>query len=476
MRSAKNIVVFPKQRIERRQDELAFLPAALEIVETPPSPIGRAIAFTLIAVFSAALAWACIGTVDIVAVAPGKIIPSDRTKTIQPFETGVVRAIHVRDGQSVKTGDLLLELDPTMSGAELGHLKSDLVAAQLDAARLRAALAGKDDPLAEFKPPQEASSDLIQLHRRFLLSQTAEQNAKISAIERQVAQKEAERATIKATIDKLEATITPLKERVAIREHLFNKELGSKLLYLTELQDLVGQRQEILVQQSRYSETDAAIAALVETRSKTVAEYERGLFDDLAKAEQKAAGLAQDVIKAEQRTSLQKLTAPVDGMVQQLAIHTIGGVVTPAQALLLIVPAESRLEIEAMISNRDIGFVEVGQDAAIKVDTFNFTRYGLLHGKVLTVSHDAIARDKPQDKVSDRSQGAETSSSEPKGQELTYAARVSLDRTQMEVEDKRVNLSPGMAVTVEIKTGLRSIISYLLSPLIRYKHESLRER
>jgi hemolysin D len=291
-----------------------------------------------------------------------------------------------------------------------------------------------------------------------------------------VAQKEAERATIKASIDKLEATITPLKERVAIREHLFNKELGSKLLYLTELQDLVGQRQEILVQQSRYSETDAAIAALVETRSKTVAEHERGLFDDLAKAEQKAAGLAQDVIKAEQRTSLQKLTAPVDGMVQQVAIHTIGGVVTPAQALMLIVPAESRLEIEAMISNRDIGFVEVGHDAAIKVDTFNFTRYGLLHGKVLTVSHDAITRDKPQERLTDKPQGAETSSSEPKGQELIYAARVSLARTQMDVEDKRVNLSPGMAVTIEIKTGSRSIISYLLSPLIRYKHESLRER
>ena len=207
-----------------------------------------------------------------------------------------------------------------------------------------------------------------------------------------------------------------------------------------------------------------------------MAEYERNLLDDLAKAEQKAAGLVQDVIKAEQRTSLQKLTAPVEGVVQQLAIHTIGGVVTPAQALMLIVPAETQLEIEAMISNRDIGFVEVGQDAAIKVDTFNFTRYGLMHGKVLTVSHDAITRDKPQERLVDKPQGAETSSSEPKGQELIYAARVSLDRTQMEVEDKRVNLSPGMAVTVEIKTGSRSIISHLLSPLIRYKHESLRER
>ena len=235
-------------------------------------------------------------------------------------------------------------------------------------------------------------------------------------------------------------------------------------------------QKEVLVQESRLSESDSAIAALQETRSKTVAEYERGLLDDLAKAEQKAAGLVQDVIKAEQRTSLQKLTAPVDGQVQQLAVHTIGGVVTPAQQLMIIVPAESRLEIEAMISNRDIGFVEVGQDAAIKVDTFNFTSYGLLKGTVLSVSHDAISRDKPQDKSPDKPQGADAASSEPKGQELVYAARVSLDRTQMRVEDKTVNLSPGMAVTVEIKTGSRSIISYLLSPLVRYQHETLRER
>src|SRR5215470_193002 len=268
MKSAKNVVPLPDARTRRSKHELAFLPAALEIVETPPSPIGRAIGLTIITLFCIAFAWTCLGKIDIVASAPGKIIPTGRTKTIQPFETGVVRAIHVRDGQSVRAGDVLIELDPTMSGAELGHLKSDLVAAQLDAARLRAALAGKDDPLAAFKPPDDAPPDLIQMHRRFLVSQTVEQNAKLAAIDRQVAQKEAERATIKASIEKLKAIIPPLQERVDIRKYLFNKELGSKLIYLTELQDLVGQRQEILVQQSRYSEADAAIAALVETRSK----------------------------------------------------------------------------------------------------------------------------------------------------------------------------------------------------------------
>jgi hemolysin D len=461
---------------QRRPHELAFLPAALEIVETPPSPVGRAIAFSIIAIFGAGLAWASIGTVDIVAVAPGKLIPSDRTKVIQPFETGVVRSIQVRDGQAVRRGDVLIELDPTMNAAELGRLRSDLLGARLDAARLKAALAQVSDPLAAFAPPEDAPPALIEMHRRFLTSTTAEQKAKLAAIDGQIAQKEAERATVTASIEKLKAVIAPLQQRVEIREQLVQKELGSTLTYLTEMQDLVGNRQEIVIQESRQRETDAAIGALAETRRKTIAEYERGLFDELAKAEQKAAGFAQDVVRAQQRTGLQKLSAPIDGTVQQLAVHTVGGVVTPAQTLMMIVPTDSRVEIEAMISNRDVGFVEIGQDASIKLDAFSFTRYGVLHGKVITISHDAITRNKPPEKEAERSPGAESSSSEPKGQELVYAARVSLDRTYMDIENKRVNLAPGMAATVEIKTGARSIISYLLSPLVRYRQESFRER
>jgi hemolysin D len=144
--------------------------------------------------------------------------------------------------------------------------------------------------------------------------------------------------------------------------------------------------------------------------------------------------------------------------------------------VLAVVPLDSHLEIEAMVSNRDIGFVHAGQDAEIKIDTFSFTRYGLLHGQVLSVSQDAITREKPQDRSSDKTPGTENTSSEPKGQEMNYAARVSLDRTRMQVEDKLVKLSPGMAVTVEIKTGSRKIISYLLSPLAQYKQEMFRER
>ena len=198
------------------------------------------------------------------------------------------------------------------------------------------------------------------------------------------------------------------------------------------------------------------------------------MYGDLGEAQRKAAGLREDVIKATQRTELQLLTAPVDGVVQQLAVHTIGGVVTPAQSLLVMVPAETNLEIEAMVPNRDIGFIHVGQEAEIKVDTFNFTRYGLLHGRVVNLSQDAIILDDPPTKDDNRT--AKALASDPKSQELVYAARVSLDRTRMQVDENMVNLSPGMSVTVEIKTGSRSVLSYLLSPLFRYKHESLRER
>jgi hemolysin D len=461
---------------DRRREELAFLPAALEIVETPPSPIGRAIGASIMLLFGAALVWAWWGTIDIVASATGKIVPSGRIKIIQPFETGVVRSIRVQDGQAVRAGDVLIELDPTVNAAERDHLQSDLLAEQLNIARLRAALAGGDDPVADFTPPADANPALIVTQRQLLLNQVTEHRAKIAALARQQAQKEAEQATIAATIHKLETTIPVIQQRVDIRKTLMDRELGSKLTYFEVLQLLVEQQQELGVQKSHLREAESAAAAIRETRGQAMAEYRRTLFDELAKAEQKANGLAQDLIKAEQKTKLQLLTAPVDGLVQQLAIHTVGGVVTPAQSLLVVVPSDSRLEIEAMVSNRDIGFVHTGQDAEIKIDTFNFTRYGLLHGQVLSVSQDAVIRDRQQDRPNGRGLGAQNDSSEPKGQELNYSARISLDRTAMQIDDRTVKLSPGMAVTVEIKTGSRMILSYLLSPLLRYRQESLRER
>ena len=393
-------VIQLRRKPQRRREELAFLPAALEIVETPPSPIGRAIAAVITVLFCLALIWARWGMIDIVASATGKILPSGRVKVIQPFETAVVRSIRVQDGQVVKAGDVLIELDPTANEAERDHLRNDLLAERLNIARLRAALS--DNPEAGFAPPTGADPELISTQRQLLLNQVTEHRAKIAALLRQQAQKEAEQATTAATIHKLETIIPVIQSRVDIRKTLVEKELGSKLNYFEVFQLLVEQQEELGVQTSHLRETEAAIAAIRETRGQAAAEYRHTISDDLAKAEQKASGLAQDLIKAEQRTRLQLLTAPVDGVVQQLAVHTVGGVVTPAQSLLVVVPSDSRLEIEAMVPNSDIGFVHAGQEAEIKVDTFNFTRYGLLRGKVLSVSQDAVIRDRLQDRARSR--------------------------------------------------------------------------
>jgi hemolysin D len=469
--------VVPFRRVQgRRGAELAFLPAALEIVETPPSPIGRAIGATIILLFCAALLWAWWGTIDIVASATGKIVPSGRTKVIQPFETGVVSAVYVQDGQAVKAGDVLIQLDPTISGAESDRLAKELLAARLDVTRLRALLSEGKDPEASFVAPEGASRAQIELHRSLLSHQLEEYRAKLANLDKQYAQAQASRAGAAAQVQKLSLSMPLLQKRVAAYKTLVDHGWGELLQYLQMSQDLVEYQQELEVQKAKLAETVAALDGLKEQKRQVEAEFRRINYADLSQAEQKVASLQEQLVEAQQRQRLQTLTAPVDGTVQQLAVHTVGGVVTPAQQLLAIVPADSRLEIEAMVSNRDIGFVRPGQEAEIKIDTFNFTRYGLLHGQVLSISQDAIINDRQQDRSNDRGLGTQNDTREPMGKELNYSARISLDRTKMQIDDRMVNLSPGMAVTVEIKTGSRMILSYLLSPLLRYRQETLRER
>ena len=457
-------------------EETEFLPAALEVVERPPAPASRLIAGSIILFFVIALLWACIGSVDIIATAPGRIVPTGRTKVIQPLESGVVHAIHVQDGQKVKAGDVLIEIDTTISASERDRLRSDYMRAKLDTARLRAALTLDGNPMENFSAPEGATDAQVKLQKTMLASQVDEIRARLSDLDHQIAQNTGNRDAVASTITKLKDSIPYLDQRAKARKYLLDKGYGSNLDYLTIEQDLIEHQQELHVQKGRLAEAEGTIAAHKEQRREAEDEYKHNNLKDLAEAEQKVASLHEQLLQAAQKYRLQTLTAPVDGTVQQLAVHTEGGVVTPAQALMSIVPADSHLEIEAMVSNKDIGFVRVGQDAEIKIDTFNFTRYGLIHGQVQSVSQDAIARQKPVDKNDEkRTAGDESDSSEPPGQDLVYSARVSLDKAQMQIDDRLVNLGPGMAVTVEIKTGSRHVIEYLLSPLLRHKQQAMRE-
>ncbi|MGJ5079415.1 HlyD family type I secretion periplasmic adaptor subunit [Bradyrhizobium sp. HKCCYLS3013] len=466
-------------RRKRRNDAREFLPAALEIVETPASPAGRAIAATIMLFFAIAIGWSILGHVDIIASAQGKIVPTGRTKTIQPLDAGVVAAIHVQDGDKVRAGDVLVELDHTVTEAERRRVAQDLMSAKLDVARL-AVIRDSFDNLSDLRPlsvPRGAAPADVAHTRAALQAQAAEQLSKLSSTAQQIAQKRAEAQSVGAAIGKIDATLPFLQETADIRRNAKEIQYGNQIAYLDAQSRLIDQQNERIVQTRRLVEIEAARLALEQQLAQTRSGFERQVLSDLGDAEKKADELTQDLVKAERKIAEQVLRAPIDGTVQQLALHTVGGVVTPAQQLMLIVPADSQLEAEAMISNRDIGFVNVGHPAEIKIDTFNFTRYGLVHGRVINVSQDSIVREKPADKQAGaKPAGALAETSEPAGQEFIYSARVSLDEKQMQVEDKMVALAPGMAVTVEIKTGTRRIIEYVMSPLLRYRHESLRER
>lgn len=377
-------------------------------------------------------------------------------------------------------GQVLIEMDHTINSADRDRARYELTHARLDAARLSALRAGLEAGYVpvDFTPPPEAPAYEVARTRATMMAQAEQQIAKIAALDQQIAQKIAEADSIKAAIDKVEAGLPFLVDTADIRQKAMRIEYGNRIAHLDAQLRLSEQNHELTVQRRRAVEVEAARKALEASREQTRAEYARGIVNDLAEAEQKAAQAEQDLIKAEKKIRDQVLRAPMDGTVQQRAIHTVGGVVTPAQALMVVVPSDARVEVEAMVLNSDIGFVRDGDPAEIKVDTFNFTKYGLLHGKVVSVSQDAIQRDKPHGQQADtqRQSGQTARSSEPPGQELLYAARVALDETKMQVEDRTVDLAPGMAVTVEIKTGQRRIIEYLLSPLLRYQQEAARER
>jgi hemolysin D len=458
---------------KRSAAELEFLPAALELIETPASPLGRITMWTLIALVVVAITWAVVGKVDIIATAPGRIIPSGQVKLIQPFEIGVVKAIHVKDGDHVQANDLLVELDPTTNAADRDRVEHDLVQAELDAARLTAALTGDAD---SFVAPDGADPAMTDASRRELVAAISQHQAKIAGLDRQIAAKQAERDQAKSTIVKVEASLPIVQKRVDIYEKLAANEYSSKVAALEAQQQLVEARDDRAVAKHQLEGAEANIAALQQERQGTEAEFRSQTLDDLAKAKQKVAEDTQEKIKAEQKTDLQTLRAPVAGTVEQLSIHTVGGVVTPAQTLLVVVPDGAGLEIEAMLPNRDVGFVHAGQSAEVKVEAFNYTRYGLMHGTVKSISRDAL---QPGRKDAHKPAGGDSDDPEdadnPQGSS-SYVARVALSATAFDTEQGLLPLEPGMEVTAEIKTGQRRLIEYLLSPLLRYKHEGLRER
>ncbi len=435
--------------IARTPDEIEFLPAALEIQETPPNPVGRGLMWVVVAIVLATIIWASVGHIDIVAVAPGKLIPSDRVKVIQPLAAGQVRAIHVRDGQKVKSGQILIELDSTLAEADRDRLLKQLSDDQAALARQRAFAVWLETGRSSTKDVSEG------LQRSFFDQLVAEHRAKLAAIDQSLERRRAESKSTLMMVEKGERTLPLISARAASVAKLASDNLVSKNSNLELEQERIEAEQDLAAQRANLQSISAAINELTEQRASTHAEARRVAFQMIEELQNRVSSLEQEVLKARSIRGQQTLSSPVDGVVQQLKVHTIGGVVTPAEQLMVIVPNGQPLEVEAMVLNRDIGFVTEGQRATVKLDAFPFTRYGALNGDLITVSRDA---------ASDERLG------------LIYPSRLRLEKTSMLIDAKNIDLSAGMAVTVEIKTGQRRLIEYFLSPLIQAADESIKER
>lgn len=441
------------------QEMHPFAAHAAGLPQQPPALAARMVSLGICAMAALAVVYASVARLDVVVTAQGKVIPSGRSKTLQSLEPGVVRHIAVRDGQRVKAGDVLLELDSTTTQADSDRLQQELWEAGADAARLRALThtGGPDGHGGTMAAPSEVPATIVARQRALLASRQAEQQARLQSLDADHARRTADRDAIAAALDRMRQSLPLVQKKHAMREELSRTgHIAETGLIETRL-ELINLEKEIAVQASRLQEADAGIRGVASQRSQAVAEFQARSGGELADALRKQGSLQQELVKAQQRRDLQVLRAPIDGVVQQLAVTTVGGVVTQAQPLLTIVPEHAPLEVEAQVMNRDIGHVRAGQRVVTKIETYDFTRFGYIEGEVQWVGTDA---------VQDPKLGA------------VYPVRIKLNASQTPHSTAGVRgvVSPGMAVVADVRTDSRRMIEYFLAPMLRYQQEALRER
>jgi hemolysin D len=502
----KASLLLEKQREQsaRYYSEKEFLPAALEIMETPASPMARALLLSLCGFVGLALVWSVVGKVDIVTVGSGKIIPEERVKLIQwggagggsDGLTGVVRAIHVSEGQSVKAGQLLVELDPTLSGADTAQATRGLLSAEMERARAYAVSRYLQNGVASYVAPAGAPPEVVAMQKSLLASTLAQYDANRASLQQQRKAAEADLQSAFTEKSKLMETLPLLEQQVEARTSLAEEGYGTKLSMWQIQEQLIERKKNIAIQGSTIARARAGIASIDTQLAQLKQQLAKENYAGLALAEDNASLRTQEQAKATQRQLLTRITAPVDGTVTQLSLHTIGGVIQAAQPLMTIVPKDSALVVEAQVQNKDIGFLKKGLPVSLKLEAYPFTQYGLIEGTLVDISADALLTEATAD--SKRSEGTSTPAVG-----LSYTTRIKLDAVSvarftahicrakssrpvpLELQNPRSTdalicsktvLSPGMAAQAEIKTGNRRIISYLLSPIARTTSEAGRER
>jgi len=445
-------------------DETDFLPEALRLQHTPVHPLPRRTAWALMALCGCALAWACASQVDVVAVASGRVIVRDHAKAVQPLERSVVRRILVREGESVQAGQVLVELDAGAAEADRASLAHQRQAAQADALRATAMLQALRQELgapalpAPEAPSQPWTAQQQQAAEAQLAAEWSDYTARLGRLSAEIRRRQAEADTARQVQGKLETLLPLLQQREDDVRALAAQGFMASHAGQDRTRERIEVERDLQTQRARLQEALAALQESETGRDAFRAEARHQQMDRLHQARLRLQLADLEHAKAERRETLAVLTAPVAGTVHQLAVHTVGGVVTEAQTLMLIVPPDgpdTPLVAEVQLENKDIGFVYAGQPAQIKLETFPFTRHGTVPATVQMVSADA---------VQDERRGA------------VFPARLVLARDRIDIHGQPVRISPGMNLSAEIMTGQRRVIEFLLSPLQRTVTESLRER
>ena len=472
----------PPLRARAKRADAEFLPAALELIETPASPISMAFMATICLLVVVVLTWGYFGHLDILAIAQGKIQPSGRVKVIQPLETGKITAIHVKNSQHVEAGAILVELEPTEALADETGTAAGYQAFKAEAERRRAALkAAKAGALAE--PPEIAWADDIppsirEREEEVLSDDLRQLAAQIGSLDAQLAQKRAEEVALQATIESQSALVATLQERVDMREKLVKTGAGARAPVIDALETMQYHQTTLMTQRGQLKDAEANIAVLTQERDKAFKTFISDNGQKYSEAARQRDDYEQRLAKARVKREHMTLASPVAGTVMSLSVTTLGQVVTTSEELMRIVPDDSGLEIECYLENKDIGFVAIGQEAQVKIESFPFTRYGTIKATVTSVARDAIPEPDAQSIEGDPAKA--TKSSQPAGaqrtQNLVFPVTLSLDSPSIKADGEDIAFSPGMAVSVEIKTGSRRILEYVFSPLVETASRAMKER
>jgi hemolysin D len=446
----------------------------LAISEAPPSPIRHALMLTVCLLVAVAVALACCGRVDIYSMAVGRIEPAGRSRVVQPVEAGRVVALHVHNGSHVRTGDVLVEIDPTAANADRRIEEQKVSEFDAELARREAAigaiLGGRiaRDPPIRFPSSVDEAAKVRETD--VLASDLAKLRGDVAELDTKITEGSAQRDSVVKDLAAKRTLQMTLTQKYELRKSLADKHWETEATVLDALTDLQRTNEEIAEDEGKRHETEVSIAAAAQARNSALSHFVAENSEQLEQVERKRRESAGDLQKASVKLDETRLVAPINGIVQALDVTTIGQVVTSAQQLMVVVPDDEALAVEALVTNSDIGFIEPGQDAVIKVDAYPYSRYGTLPASVLQVPRESVlARDVPGLGSGDETgAGADSEMAKaiPELQNLVFLVKLKLLASSLEVDGRAIVLTPGLTCQVEIKTGQRRLISFITSPLI----------